>query len=212
MRSKSFSVRRRCRLGCSPRWLIACRCAARSCRISPPSICSTTNGISPNSAGVTPSARRKAGFSTVPPICVGALGRNAIALPLTLKADQSFGRVGRVASARRRRHRADRRCRLSSGSRPAPYRWRDDRHLRTVRPRAGRRARHPAPRRIAISTLRQPGFARQRYPPGRLTGYSGPANFDAVLADGDGLSYIVECNPRFWYTIYLSMIAGLNFR
>jgi len=44
-----------------------------------------------------------------------------------------------------------------------------------------------------------------------LIGYTGPANFDAVLADEDGLSYIVECNPRFWYTIYLSMIAGLNF-
>jgi biotin carboxylase len=44
-----------------------------------------------------------------------------------------------------------------------------------------------------------------------LTGYHGPANFDAVLADEDGLSYLVECNPRFWYTIYLSMIAGLNF-
>ena len=44
-----------------------------------------------------------------------------------------------------------------------------------------------------------------------LTGYNGPANFDAVISDEDGLSYIVECNPRFWYTIYLSMIAGLNF-
>jgi len=42
-----------------------------------------------------------------------------------------------------------------------------------------------------------------------LTGYHGPANFDAVVADG--LSYIVECNPRLWYTIYLSMIAGINF-
>jgi biotin carboxylase len=44
-----------------------------------------------------------------------------------------------------------------------------------------------------------------------LIGYHGPANFDAILSDEDGLSYIVECNPRFWYTIYLSMIAGLNF-
>jgi biotin carboxylase len=44
-----------------------------------------------------------------------------------------------------------------------------------------------------------------------LTGYHGPANFDAVVADADEFSYIVECNPRFWYTIYLSMIAGLNF-
>ena len=44
-----------------------------------------------------------------------------------------------------------------------------------------------------------------------LTGYHGPANFDAVTADADGLSYVVECNPRFWYTVYLSMIAGINF-
>jgi biotin carboxylase len=44
-----------------------------------------------------------------------------------------------------------------------------------------------------------------------LTNYNGPANFDAVLSDEDGLSYIVECNPRFWYTTYLSMIAGINF-
>jgi len=44
-----------------------------------------------------------------------------------------------------------------------------------------------------------------------LTGYSGPANFDAVISDEDGLSYLVECNPRFWYSIYLVMLAGLNF-
>lgn len=40
---------------------------------------------------------------------------------------------------------------------------------------------------------------------------NGPANFDAVLEDRSGLAYIVECNPRFWYTIYLPMILGLNF-
>ena len=44
-----------------------------------------------------------------------------------------------------------------------------------------------------------------------LTGHSGPVNFDAVLSDADGLSYLVECNPRFWYSIYLVMLAGLNF-
>jgi hypothetical protein len=44
-----------------------------------------------------------------------------------------------------------------------------------------------------------------------LTGYSGPLNFDAVLSDEDGLSYLVECNPRFWYSVYLVMLAGLNF-
>jgi hypothetical protein len=44
-----------------------------------------------------------------------------------------------------------------------------------------------------------------------LTGYHGVANFDAVLSAEDGLAYLVECNPRFWYSIYLVMIAGLNF-
>jgi biotin carboxylase len=44
-----------------------------------------------------------------------------------------------------------------------------------------------------------------------LTTFTGPANFDAVLSEEDGLSYLVECNPRFWYSIYLVMMAGLNF-
>jgi biotin carboxylase len=44
-----------------------------------------------------------------------------------------------------------------------------------------------------------------------LTGYHGVANFDAVLSAEDGRAYLVECNPRFWYSIYLVMIAGLNF-
>ncbi|HXO03872.1 MAG TPA: ATP-grasp domain-containing protein [Stellaceae bacterium] len=44
-----------------------------------------------------------------------------------------------------------------------------------------------------------------------LTGYHGPANLDAVLSEEDGRSYLVECNPRFWYSIYLVMISGLNF-
>ncbi|HEU0217100.1 MAG TPA: ATP-grasp domain-containing protein [Stellaceae bacterium] len=44
-----------------------------------------------------------------------------------------------------------------------------------------------------------------------LTGYHGVANFDAVLSAEDGLAYLVEYNPRFWYSIYLVMIAGLNF-
>lgn len=42
-------------------------------------------------------------------------------------------------------------------------------------------------------------------------GLNGPANLDAVLEDKSGLAYIVECNPRFWYTIYMSMLVGLNF-
>ncbi|HWB49558.1 MAG TPA: ATP-grasp domain-containing protein [Stellaceae bacterium] len=44
-----------------------------------------------------------------------------------------------------------------------------------------------------------------------LTGYHGVVNFDAVLSEEDGLAYLVECNPRFWYSIYLVMLAGLNF-
>lgn len=44
-----------------------------------------------------------------------------------------------------------------------------------------------------------------------LTGHHGVANFDAVLSDEDGLAYLVECNPRFWYSIYLVMLSGLNF-
>jgi predicted ATP-grasp superfamily ATP-dependent carboligase len=43
------------------------------------------------------------------------------------------------------------------------------------------------------------------------TRYSGPANFDAVIEAATGDSYLVECNPRFWFTIYLSLTAGLNF-
>jgi hypothetical protein len=44
-----------------------------------------------------------------------------------------------------------------------------------------------------------------------VTGLNGPANFDAVIDAATDLAYIVECNPRFWYTIYLSMLFGLNF-
>src|SRR5262249_13129502 len=44
-----------------------------------------------------------------------------------------------------------------------------------------------------------------------LTKYNGPVNFDAILSAEDGLSYLVECNPRFWYSVYLVMLAGLNF-
>ncbi|MGH7093322.1 MAG: ATP-grasp domain-containing protein [Stellaceae bacterium] len=41
--------------------------------------------------------------------------------------------------------------------------------------------------------------------------YNGPVNFDAVREDTTGLSYIVECNPRFWFSIFLQLIAGINF-
>lgn len=43
------------------------------------------------------------------------------------------------------------------------------------------------------------------------TRYNGPANMDVVQEAGSGLNYIVECNPRFWFTIHLSMIVGMNF-
>ncbi|HWD60619.1 MAG TPA: ATP-grasp domain-containing protein [Stellaceae bacterium] len=43
-----------------------------------------------------------------------------------------------------------------------------------------------------------------------LTRYRGIINCDAVLRD-DGRAFLVECNPRFWYSIYLVMLAGLNF-
>jgi biotin carboxylase len=43
------------------------------------------------------------------------------------------------------------------------------------------------------------------------TNLNGPANLDAVLEAETGLSYIVECNPRYWFTIYMSMIVGINF-
>jgi carbamoylphosphate synthase large subunit len=41
-----------------------------------------------------------------------------------------------------------------------------------------------------------------------LTGYHGVANFDAVLSAEDGRAYLVECNPRFWYSIYLVISPG----
>lgn len=44
-----------------------------------------------------------------------------------------------------------------------------------------------------------------------LAGLHGPANIDAILEEDSGLGYILECNPRFWYTIYMSMVLGLNF-
>ena len=39
----------------------------------------------------------------------------------------------------------------------------------------------------------------------------GPANFDAIIEERSGLGYILECNPRFWYTIYMSKVLGLDF-
>ena len=41
-------------------------------------------------------------------------------------------------------------------------------------------------------------------------GLEGVYNFDMILAP-DGCIYYLECNPRFFYKINLSMIAGINF-
>ncbi len=45
----------------------------------------------------------------------------------------------------------------------------------------------------------------------RAANFHGPANFDTIVSDADGLGYLLECNPRFFYSIYLSAVLGLNF-
>ena len=44
----------------------------------------------------------------------------------------------------------------------------------------------------------------------RATSYTGVFNFDMRLA-ADGAIYFLECNPRFFYKMNLSMMAGVNF-
>ena len=44
----------------------------------------------------------------------------------------------------------------------------------------------------------------------RATSYTGVANFDMRLAP-DGTVFFLECNPRFFYKMDLSMVAGVNF-
>lgn len=44
----------------------------------------------------------------------------------------------------------------------------------------------------------------------RQVNYDGVANFDARL-DRSGLIHMLECNPRFWFTMDMSLLAGLNF-
>ena len=41
-------------------------------------------------------------------------------------------------------------------------------------------------------------------------GHDGVINFDARL-DGTGRIHMIECNPRFWYTMDMTLLAGLNF-
>jgi predicted ATP-grasp superfamily ATP-dependent carboligase len=40
--------------------------------------------------------------------------------------------------------------------------------------------------------------------------FDGVANFDARL-DRAGRVHLVECNPRFWYTMDMALLAGINF-
>lgn len=41
--------------------------------------------------------------------------------------------------------------------------------------------------------------------------YEGLAHFDMRIDARDGKLYVIECNPRAWYTISASMWQGLNF-
>lgn len=41
--------------------------------------------------------------------------------------------------------------------------------------------------------------------------FHGLAHFDAMEEDGSGMIYIIECNPRVWYSINISDMCGINF-
>ena len=41
--------------------------------------------------------------------------------------------------------------------------------------------------------------------------YSGVGHFDMRLSSVDNLVYVIECNPRFWFSITAAMAQGLNF-
>ena len=45
----------------------------------------------------------------------------------------------------------------------------------------------------------------------RLFDFHGVAHFDMRRSSVDGRIYVIECNPRFWYTIPAAMWCGLNF-
>ena len=45
----------------------------------------------------------------------------------------------------------------------------------------------------------------------RLFDFHGVAHFDMRRSAVDGRIYVIECNPRFWYTIPAAMWCGLNF-
>ena len=41
--------------------------------------------------------------------------------------------------------------------------------------------------------------------------FSGVANIDLRIDEKTGMATVIECNPRFWYTLQASMWRGLNF-
>ncbi len=45
----------------------------------------------------------------------------------------------------------------------------------------------------------------------RVTNYSGVANIDLRIDPRSGQVKVIECNPRFWYTLQASLWRGLNF-
>jgi len=45
----------------------------------------------------------------------------------------------------------------------------------------------------------------------RAADFSGVANIDLRIDEATGEATVIECNPRFWYTLQASMWRGLNF-
>lgn len=45
----------------------------------------------------------------------------------------------------------------------------------------------------------------------RAAGYTGVANIDLRVDEATGEVRVLECNPRFWYTLQASLWAGINF-
>jgi hypothetical protein len=42
------------------------------------------------------------------------------------------------------------------------------------------------------------------------SGFEGVAHFDGIEQDGTGDIYLLECNPRFWFTMFALIGAGMN--
>ncbi|NQV22475.1 MAG: hypothetical protein HQ511_13760, partial [Rhodospirillales bacterium] len=45
----------------------------------------------------------------------------------------------------------------------------------------------------------------------QLTEFTGLANFDMRITEVLQLRAIIECNPRFWYSLPAAMVHGINF-